>query len=470
MKRWNLIVTGSMLGIVFIGGAIAATAADDLHQPSSVQQSVLSNGEYISMAPQADAGTASESPSNKPATQTQAPPPPTPPAAGEAKAEAKDEAKEEPAPEEGPWKLFKGPCLDEYRIDIRGFADMGFTWNPDNPVNRFNGPVAYNDRSNEFEFNQLYLIMERVTKTDGCGVDIGGRVDLLYGTDRRFPVAYGLDSEWNLGHRFYGLDMPQAYGDLAINDLVLRGGHFLAPCGYESVMAVENFFYSHSYGFLYGQPTTLTGGSAIYKVNDQVSVNVGLDTGWNDFTDPNNKVNYFGGFNWASQDQKTTIAFETFIGNTDPTPGVADCRTHYCFVLTQKIGEKWRYAFENNYGYDNNNPYKLGTHGDWLSLANYLFYDWNECWTFGIRYEWFDDDDGTVVQQVGPPTAGPIPAHYSELAVGLNWKPCQSKNLLVRTEIREDWAADSAPVGARPFDAGAKNTQFLWATDVSVRF
>ena len=129
--------------------------------------------------------------------------------------------------------------------------------------------------------------------------------------------------------------MPQMYGDLAINKWVFRAGHFLAPCGYESVMAPENFFYSHSYAFLYGQPTTLTGGEAMYKVNDQFTSNVGIDTGWNNWTDPNGKINYFGGFNWTSKDQKTTLAWETFLGNTDDVNPEAT-RYHYCLVSRRR--------------------------------------------------------------------------------------------------------------------------------------
>ena len=52
----------------------------------------------------------------------------------------------------------------------------------------------------------------------------------------------------------------------------------------------------------------------------------------------------------------------------------------------------------------------------------------------------------------------------------MNWKPHQSKNVLVRSELRYDWATDSLAAGQRPFDAGQKNDQFLWATDLIVRF
>ena len=60
------------------------------------------------------------------------------------------------------------------------------TFNSLSPTNRWNGPVFTNDRSNEYEMNQLWLGWERAVKTDGCGWDIGGRIDLMYGSDWRY--------------------------------------------------------------------------------------------------------------------------------------------------------------------------------------------------------------------------------------------------------------------------------------------
>ena len=120
-------------------------------------------------------------------------------------------------------------------------------WNPDSPAEPLQRP------------GRLQRPLQRVRaqpalpdhgagrrRPTAAACDIGGRVDLLYGTDRRFVDGLRAGLRVELGQRFYGLAMPQMYGDIAINDLVIRGGHFLAPCGYESVMAPENFFYSHS--------------------------------------------------------------------------------------------------------------------------------------------------------------------------------------------------------------------------------
>lgn len=456
MNTYKWALGSLLLTALMISAAAAQTSAplplDDVSAQQSAYQ--VSDSSYAVADNQPNTVA---SPSNQP------------PAPEAAKPEEEKKEEEKPAEEEQ-YKLFKCPQLECRRIDVRGWLDAGFTWNPDNPTNRFNGPVAYNDRSNEGELNQLYFITERVTKVENdCGTDIGGRFDLLYGTDRRFPQTIpgtAWDSRWN-ADRFYGLAAPQAYVDLAVNKWVFRAGHFLAPCGYESVMAPENFFYSHSYEFLYGQPTTMTGGMATYKINDKLSANFGLTTGWNEFESLNDKITWLGGFNWTSKDEKTTLAIEGFIGDTSPG-GVDSTRTHACVVLTQKIGEKYRYALEMNFGNDPNvftaTVPNAQSNATWYGFSNYLFYDINNCWSAGGRYEYFSDLDGFVVAPVSGVAV--TPAIYNTVAFGLNYKP--NKNLAVRSEVRGDWSASQADL--KPFEDGTKSQQFLWGTDVIVRF
>src|SRR5262245_50234994 len=112
------------------------------------------------------------------------------------------EAAEEPKEEESVGWLQQqlscsslGSWLDCRGIKVYGWLDQGFTWNPDSPDNRFNFPMTFNDRSNEYQMNQFYLIAERAVKTDGCCWDFGGRVDVLYGTDYYFTTSVGWELE-----------------------------------------------------------------------------------------------------------------------------------------------------------------------------------------------------------------------------------------------------------------------------------
>ena len=253
--------------------------------------------------------------------------------------------------------------------------------------------------------------MERLAKVENdCGIDYGYRMDLLYGTDRRFVQTIPgsqWDSGWDNGNRFYGLAMPQLYGTLQYNKLTLEGGHFYAPVGYEVANADGNFFYSHTYSFLYGEPTTLTGGYATYKVKDKLLVNGGVDTGWNEFTAINGKANGFFGVDWTSADKDGNfeVTEEVFLGNTQPNADDGSFRYLFNTVAKVKIGPKWLYVLEQNFAHDSSTAVTTGAGGfgpgpagfaaaSWTGWSNYLLYNVNDCWAFGLRYEYFEDLDG----------------------------------------------------------------------------
>ena len=112
--------------------------------------------------------------------------------------------------------------------------------------------------------------------------DVGGRVDLLYGTDARFIQALGLEPDWQQ-RGLYQLALPQFYAEMASDGWKARAGRFYSPFGYESVPAPANFFYSHSYAFVYGEPVTLTGFQLTRELNKGFALNAGIDHGWDTF-------------------------------------------------------------------------------------------------------------------------------------------------------------------------------------------
>jgi hypothetical protein len=377
---------------------------------------------------------------------------------------------EEPKANDEPkeWRLFHGSWLEKDRIDIRGWLDQGYTWNPFNPADKFNGPMGYNDRANEYQLNQLYLVTERVTKTDECHtVDLGGRVDVLFGTDHRFTRSTpgtGFDADWDTG-RFYGFSMPQLYGDLQVDKLIIRAGHFLYPCGAENVTAPDNFFYSHSYTFLYGQPTTYTGGMLKYLVSDKFALLAGLDTGWNNFDDPNGKTGFFAGFNWTSKNEKTSLNYVISVSDEQPT-GAEGTRTHYCLCLTRKLNDKWTLGLEHDLGVDSFSA-RAGTDAEWFSVIPYLTYQINSCWAVGMRYEWLRDDEGVIVIPPSDPFGGAA-GDWNDISLGVKYTP--NKNVMVRSEIRYDWLSAAVPGIQEPFDDNTKNFQWTWGTDLIVKF
>ncbi len=376
-----------------------------------------------------------------------------------------------------------GGSLGSLGIEIGGWIDQGITVNGRMPEDRFNGPVTFNDRDGEYQLNQLWVYAERIADTGGCGWDIGGRVDFVYGTDSRFTQSIGLEDSWN-SHRFYGAALPQTYLDVAFNDWTVRMGHFYTIIGYEVVTAPDNFFYSRSYALQYGEPFTHTGLLASYSLNDQINVSVGFDRGWNTWEDNNDDLSVLTGISGTSYDGRTTLACAVTVGDYDD-PGLNN-RSMYSVVFTHQLSCRLQYVLQHDYGIDLNGSVRPEAEGrqrdnaEWYGLNQYLLYDINDCWGLGFRFEWFRDDDGSRVGGIGAPNGwnlGPdIPndqigwaGNFFAATFGINWKP--TDRIIVRPEGRWDWYDGPTDAQGRfPYDFGEHGSQFTFGTDLIITF
>jgi len=315
-----------------------------------------------------------------------------------AKPEEKDEKDEEKKDEEKkpePWRLIGD--IGCTRINVSGWLDMGGTINPDHPASRYNGTLAPNDR-NEWQFNQNYLVMERALKTDEHCWDIGGRVDLLYGSDYIYGISTGFEThpdgspKWNASKQ-YGLIMPQAYGEVGYGDLSLKLGRFYTIIGYESLMAPNNFFYSMNYALRYAEPTTHTGGIFTWKPTEEWTLYAGGANG-QDRTDAlTDSLCALTGFGYAPKDKKYSLNFGIMTGGLEPTnvPTVFEPRTYFSTYFTYNFSEKLQSVTQWDAGWQQN--YDLAGHtADFWSFTQYLFYTINPCWKAGLRYDLFVDD------------------------------------------------------------------------------
>ncbi len=367
-------------GLLLCASLSATTQAQsswpqNARRPSPVRQTGFeySANDYVVIGDEATKPGASPSDQNAP---------PVAPAAGPAAEPAYAyEATEEE------FRLFRLPQMECRRIEMRGWLDQGYTWNPDNPANRFNGPMTFNDRANEYQLNQLYLITERRTNTECRDFDWGGRVDFLYGTDYRFTRSRGLEENWEINddHRFYGLAMPQLYADLAWRDWVFRFGHFYTMLGYEVVTAPDNFFYSHTYTHQYGEPFTHTGFLAKRKLNDRLSVSAGFQRGWDQWEDLNDKLGFLGNVSWTSLDERTGVSLGISTSNEQPVGD--NVRTIFSGVFSRKLSEKMKYVAQFDYGFEDNAldfGNGLAEDAQWYGLVNYLFYELNDRWSVGV--------------------------------------------------------------------------------------
>jgi hypothetical protein len=384
-------------------------------------------------------------------------------------------------PPDAPWTLPQPCVLQQLGIKVGGWLQQGVTFNADNPRDGFNGPVATNDWDDRYQMNQLWMYLHRPADTGGCGWAVGGHVDMIYGTDFRFGQNYGLETRINGDNQDYGLVIPQAYLEVAYNDLSVKLGHFAAILDYEAVPAIANPFYSHSYSYGYTVPQLVTGVLADYKLTDQLSLQAGFHRGWFMFEDLNDELDAMAGVKWTSCDKRTSLAYAISAGAQDPpfpdwngTPGDQD-RFVYSLVLQHQLTEALKYVCVHNLGLEQNTP-AGGQDAEWYGLNQYFLYAINPRWSANVRVEILRDDDGMRV--AGPGNLPGVAAFagnsfigdFIALTCGLNWRP--TPNWLVRPEVRWDWFDRDGPIGPTglPFDGGLSDDQFTCAVDAVLTF
>lgn len=392
-----------------------------------------------------------------------------------------------------------------------GWVNVGSFMNTHWPDDRNNRPMLYNDRNGEVVMNQLYLSFGRRVDTRKNRWDLGGRVDLLYGTDYFYTSSLGLETRrthyWGgpavdplnaVGHwnsnkgwrrdgtaSLYGLSMPQAYAEVfaPIGDgVTFRAGHFYSDMGIESAMSPANFFYSHSYSFMYGAPTMLTGATATVRLGRNLSGIVGFSQGWNTWDSPTDNIAALAGLHLKSRDERSSLSFLVHSG--EESLRGSDRRTNYVLTYRQRLGSRWHYALEHTFGYEKNGSLRQLTPttergpARWFSIAQYLQWELTEKLSVGFRAEWFRDDGHSRIQKgaVSSDWLNLAGKDYFELTLGLNWKP--TRYITIRPEIRYDWSNvryNYTPYGGSGFSSGVysndtKSRMTSFAVDAIIRF
>lgn len=370
-----------------------------------------------------------------------------------------------------------GNLLSDRNLYIGGSLAQSFTANFDNPDDRFNGPVTWTDRSNDYQLNQLWFWNEKVTDTCDRDFDWGGRVDVMWGTNARFLVAHGLEDKINGDYSFYGMAIPNAYATLAYRDLTVKFGHFVSPIGYVSLDTSKNFFNALPYSKQYGEPFTHTGFVADHQLTDNLQVGGGMTRGWDNFD---------GGTGLGSPNLGA-LAFAKFTGDGGSSVGVVGhwsnelnqvgaftSRVVTSAVVQLQLTENIVFVQHLNYG-NQDQALANGGSAQWYGLNNYLFFTLTQRVDWGVNFEWFRDDDGFRVNTLMPPSpaysfrganlAGNFAGDFYQVTTGPQIKV--RDNLIVRPNVRFDWytGADPGP-GARPFVDGNMNQQVILATDL----
>lgn len=350
--------------------------------------------------------------------------------------------------------------MQKHGLNAGGWLAVGATYATDNQANHNNSPISFNDQSNKVLLNQANVFAERLVDMDANEWNVGGRIDALFGTDSRFTQATGLDdkliSERDLGH--YDLAIPQAYMEVFIpfdKGITAKIGHFYTVIGHEVVTAPNNFFYSHSYAMQYGEPFTHSGVLFSYAVNNNFTVNSGAVTGWDNFDKHLANWNFLGDLSWTNDEASSAVSWSVISGDVSNRVASSN-RTLSSLVISQSLGDKLQYVFQNDIGYQRQ---AINSANDvfWYGINQYLFYDVTDTVSAGIRGEWFRDNNGTRLN-IGSP------GDYYAITAGVNWKAVSW--LTLRPELRYDWAHSKT----KAYNNHTQNNQLELAVDMVVTF
>lgn len=375
-----------------------------------------------------------------------------------------------------------GDALDRARIDLYGHIEGSYTRNADNPQSGFNVGRVFDFEDDEPTLNQLDLNIERLVNVSGDALDIGGRVELLYGGDSRFihaegmfdhtdPDGTGTDTTDITDGPENQFDIPQAYVDVNVplgTGLRVRAGKFLF---FKQIDPNASVFYSHSFTFGAALPFTLTGVTGYYEIVDDVlTLEAGVVRGWDDAVeDENGAVSGVGRLRYRASDELNfsiaAITGPELVDNND------DYRTAVNFVASYRVGSNLTFLLDSIYGYQANVPGEGAA--DWYGAAVYGIYRFNDYVSAAARLEYYRDDEGFTTGILGAGAEPPDGIGFSsqslyEATVGVTLTPFADdelgRNFKVRPEVRYDYSSGDF------FDGFTENDQLTFAVDAIFNF
>jgi hypothetical protein len=361
-----------------------------------------------------------------------------------------------------------GATLDSYNIRVGGHVEMSWTHNFDDPVGGVNVGRVFDFEHDDHTFNQLDLFIEKTVTASGSQFDWGGRMEWIWGGDARFIHANGVFDHYGFplfpGSPNTGdgpdeqFDPVQFYLDFNIpvgNGILVRGGKFVTPFGYETINPITNPLYSHSFLFNFAIPFTHTGITATYQIDPNWSGMVGVVRGWDQSFEDNNGVHsYMGQLKYTSE--KLDFIVGGIIG-PEQFEDNQNWRHLLDFTVIYREGDNLQFVLNGDYGWEDSDFPGLGD-GEWWGAAGYVILEFNDYLTGCIRAEYFSDHDG--LRGTG--------TEFHEITAGVTIHPFPRhewfQGLAIRPEVRWDHATDDV------FDGGDDDNQITIGGDIIFAF
>ena len=385
-----------------------------------------------------------------------------------------------------PANLSEWASTIKFGVQVEG----GITVNPQDPRNHRNFGSLTTDSANRPLLNQALLTVSRDVDPKATSVDLGFKLQAMYGSDSRIYQTLGVFDQ--LIHDRNQLALIEANATARIPQLFANGmdvkvGLFPTPLGVEVIDPKANPFYSHSYIFQFGLPFKHVGALTISHVSDLVDVYFGIDSGTNTGIaygagDNNNRPGGIAGLGLNFLDGKLTVLALTHIGPENSrrnTPFGNDALRYFNDVaVTWKATDKLTLTAEGNYVRDD------GFRAEAWGIAGYASYAVSDTVTVNGRAEVFRDNNNFfVASPVGNRDFANFqrgvfanlytasrPTTYSEFTMGLTYKPTWLPPLLSTAMIRPELRYDRALNDSRPFRDGRDKGSVKLAADFVLGF
>ena len=350
-----------------------------------------------------------------------------------------------------------GQGLDNARINVFGWVEGSYEYNFARPAQDLNLGRVFDVQDNRVQVNQIDLSVERRIDLHSGQFDVGGRVDMLYGTDSQFIHSNGMFDGSDFFHGpEYQFDIPQLYVDFGVpvgSGLQVRAGKFLF---FKQIDPNASVFYTHSFIFGGALPFTNTGITAKYQFCPSCSFEGGISRGWDQsLNDNNSAIDALGRFRYTLG--KTTDISVAAICGPELDNDNSHYRTTVDVAVTHQCGDRLTLLGDGVYGYQAMPSGQSAAM--WYGIAGYGVYQLNDYLSAGLRGEWYRDEQGLttgVNQTLYEATAGVTITPFPNHPVGQYFK--------IRPEIRYDYST------ADYFDGGTRHDQTTVAIDAIFNF
>jgi hypothetical protein len=422
---------------------------------------------------------------------SQAEPPTRDALRGLPRAESPIQGNAPPGEEEGkptPGWLDRALGLEDWPVDVYGWVQNSFTGNANGrPKNGMDFGVFPNRLADQWQGNQFYVVVENPLE-EHAQVNLGFRVDTLFGNDWQFTKDLGLFDRAFKPNAFVGLDFPQIYGDIHLpvltkGGLDIKGGRFYSIAGYEQVAAIGRPLLSVTYMNNF-TPFTFIGTQTTLHLTDRVDLYNAAVNGSDRWIDSRYQWGYIGGLSWESRSRTTNISLvgmalhdqlprfppvdqpllpnavpiiPSLAGRNNPFYG-SSVRSYGSAVLSHEWNERLTQVVEADFVFD---PSILGFNRSgkaqaigYYGFANWFLYDITEELRGTWRMEVFRDQNGAATG---------VADTFYEATLGIQWKP--KDWLWIRQDVRYDWAQFT-----KPYNDGTRGSQVTLSFDIIVRF